>query len=164
MNKDSFMTKTDELMAMMVDWYGTTGRHPKGMIERNDKFNAIRAAIVQALADARDEGMLKGAVWGLAKATQPQPEPVGWLDAPYAAFRANPKFQWEKGPTVVAASIPLYLPTDTQPEPVQEPVTMDSLYGDGSDHQACRVCGYCVTCGDCPTYHHTSQPDPLTPC
>jgi hypothetical protein len=27
--------------------------------------------------------------------------------------------------------------------------TMDSLYGDGSDHPACPNCGYCLKCGDC---------------
>ena len=27
--------------------------------------------------------------------------------------------------------------------------TMDSLYGDGSDHPACAKCGFCLKCGDC---------------
>ena len=27
--------------------------------------------------------------------------------------------------------------------------TMDYLYGDGSNHQACPNCGYCLKCGDC---------------
>ena len=27
--------------------------------------------------------------------------------------------------------------------------TMDDQYGDGSDHEVCRRCGMCVTCGDC---------------
>lgn len=27
--------------------------------------------------------------------------------------------------------------------------TMDDLYGDGTDHEACPVCGECKTCGDC---------------
>lgn len=28
-------------------------------------------------------------------------------------------------------------------------VTMDKVYGDGSDHLACKKCGFCITCGDC---------------
>jgi len=76
------------------------------------KFDAaeatLRAAIESALADAYDTGMRKGAVWGLAK-VQPKPEPVGWLDAPYAVFRANPNWQWQKGPTTLSASIPVWL-------------------------------------------------------
>ena len=39
----------------------------------------------------------------------PQPEPVGWLDAPHAVFRANPNWQWQKGPTTLSASIPVWL-------------------------------------------------------
>lgn len=27
--------------------------------------------------------------------------------------------------------------------------TMDSLYGDGSDHIACTICGMCLECSDC---------------
>ena len=27
--------------------------------------------------------------------------------------------------------------------------TMDEMYGDGSDHEVCEVCGLCKTCGDC---------------
>lgn len=30
--------------------------------------------------------------------------------------------------------------------------TMNSLYGDGSDHEACPSCGMCVVCGDCATF------------
>lgn len=38
--------------------------------------------------------------------------------------------------------------------PVERPlgagaVTMDSLYGDGSDHMACDSCGMCLLCHDC---------------
>lgn len=29
------------------------------------------------------------------------------------------------------------------------PLTMDKLYGDGSNHLACKKCGACITCGDC---------------
>ena len=83
------------------------------------KFDAaeatLRAAIESALADAYDTGMRKGAVWGLAK-VQPKPEPVGWLDAPYAVFRANPNWQWESGPTTLSASIPVFLHPAPQPE------------------------------------------------
>lgn len=28
-------------------------------------------------------------------------------------------------------------------------VTMNEKYGDGSDHEACKKCGFCITCGDC---------------
>lgn len=28
-------------------------------------------------------------------------------------------------------------------------VTMDDLYGDGSDHEACEGCGGCLECEDC---------------
>jgi len=27
--------------------------------------------------------------------------------------------------------------------------TMDDMYGDGSNHEACEKCGFCLTCGDC---------------
>lgn len=27
--------------------------------------------------------------------------------------------------------------------------TMDSLYGDGSKHEACELCGFCIDCKDC---------------
>lgn len=27
--------------------------------------------------------------------------------------------------------------------------TMDEMYGDGSDHEACPSCGFCKTCDDC---------------
>ena len=27
--------------------------------------------------------------------------------------------------------------------------TMNDLYGDGSDHVGCEVCGFCVDCVDC---------------
>ena len=78
----------------------------------------LRAAIESALADAYDTGMRKGSVWGLAK-VQPKPEPVGWLDAPYTVFRANPNWQWESGPTTLSASIPVFLNPAPQPEAVR---------------------------------------------
>jgi hypothetical protein len=37
-----------------------------------------------------------------------QQEPVGWIESPYGAFRANPKYRWDTGPTTVTISIPLY--------------------------------------------------------
>ena len=27
--------------------------------------------------------------------------------------------------------------------------TMNEMYGDGSDHEVCDECGFCITCGDC---------------
>jgi len=27
--------------------------------------------------------------------------------------------------------------------------TMHEEYGDGSDHQVCKDCGFCIECGDC---------------
>jgi len=27
--------------------------------------------------------------------------------------------------------------------------TMHEEYGDGSDHECCDLCGFCLTCGDC---------------
>lgn len=27
--------------------------------------------------------------------------------------------------------------------------TMDEVYGDGSSHECCDRCGYCIECGDC---------------
>lgn len=27
--------------------------------------------------------------------------------------------------------------------------TMNDRYGDGSDHEVCMSCGYCIPCGDC---------------
>ena len=80
----------------------------------------LRAAIESALADAYDTGMRKGSVWGLAK-VQPKPEPVGWLDAPHAVFRANPNWQWQQGPTTVSVSIPVWLHPAPQPIPEAPP-------------------------------------------
>jgi hypothetical protein len=37
-----------------------------------------------------------------------QQEPVAWIESPYGAIRANPKYRWEKGPTTVTYSVPLY--------------------------------------------------------
>jgi len=34
--------------------------------------------------------------------------------------------------------------------PEQE--TMDDEYNDGSDHEYCKICGCCITCGDCDKY------------
>ena len=31
-------------------------------------------------------------------------------------------------------------------------VTMNELYGDGSDHEVCPRCGFCKVCGDCDDY------------
>ena len=31
-------------------------------------------------------------------------------------------------------------------------MTMNDLYGDGSDCIACEICGFCITCGDCERY------------
>lgn len=33
--------------------------------------------------------------------------------------------------------------------PANSMPTMDSLYGDNSDHEACPKCGLCIPCGDC---------------
>ena len=30
--------------------------------------------------------------------------------------------------------------------------TMNDIYNDGSNHEACQECGYCITCGDCVKY------------
>ena len=30
--------------------------------------------------------------------------------------------------------------------------TMNEKYGDGSDHQVCDTCGFCIPCGDCKQY------------
>ena len=27
--------------------------------------------------------------------------------------------------------------------------TMNDKYNDGSDHEVCVLCGYCIPCGDC---------------
>lgn len=27
--------------------------------------------------------------------------------------------------------------------------TMDEKYGDGSSHEVCDKCGFCIPCGDC---------------
>jgi hypothetical protein len=37
-----------------------------------------------------------------------QQEPVGWIESPHGAFRANPNYRWDTGPTTVTVSIPLY--------------------------------------------------------
>lgn len=29
---------------------------------------------------------------------------------------------------------------------------MQELYGDGSDHEACIKCGFCITCLDCKNF------------
>ena len=30
--------------------------------------------------------------------------------------------------------------------------TMDDEYGDGSEHDVCDDCGFCIVCGDCDKY------------
>lgn len=30
--------------------------------------------------------------------------------------------------------------------------TMDDEYEDGSDHEMCDICGFCMCCGDCDKY------------
>ena len=73
----------DELMELMVDWYGTHGPRPHGSNARKQKFEGIRVAIEQALAEARGEGYLlaaedirSGELQALAeRAAQPKPEP-----------------------------------------------------------------------------------------
>ena len=30
--------------------------------------------------------------------------------------------------------------------------TMNEMYEDESDHEACGECGFCITCGDCNKY------------
>ena len=35
----------------------------------------------------------------------------------------------------------------------EKPLTMDELYGDGSNHIACKKCGFCSTCNDCKCYN-----------
>lgn len=30
--------------------------------------------------------------------------------------------------------------------------TMNDMYGDNSDHEACDRCGFCVECGDCENF------------
>lgn len=36
--------------------------------------------------------------------------------------------------------------------------TMNGLYGDNSDHNACEVCGFCIHCDDCSTFGCGSPP------
>ena len=31
-------------------------------------------------------------------------------------------------------------------------LTMDELYGDSSQHQACQLCGFCIDCRDCENF------------
>ena len=38
-------------------------------------------------------------------------------------------------------------------------VTMDNLYSDGSDHEACEKCGFCKACGDCNAFGCQSIPN-----
>lgn len=37
--------------------------------------------------------------------------------------------------------------------------TMDDMYGDGSYHRACTVCGFCIDCGDCECERRRSSED-----
>ena len=112
----------DELMCLARNAAAAWHRDESMDNPRVLKFDAAEttlcAAIESALADAYDTGMRKGSVWGLAK-VQPKPEPVGWLDAPYAVFRANPNWQWESGPTTLSASIPVFLHPAPQPEAIR---------------------------------------------
>ena len=102
----------DELMCLARNAAAAWHRDESMDNPRVLKFDAAEttlcAAIESALADAYDTGMRKGSVWGLAK-VQPKPELVGWLDALHAVFRANPNWQWHKGPTTLSASIPVWL-------------------------------------------------------
>ena len=66
------MSKTDELLALMVDWYGTHGPRPHGAYARQEKFEGIRAAIEQALEDEYDRGF-KAAIHAVE--AQPHPDP-----------------------------------------------------------------------------------------
>jgi hypothetical protein len=50
------MSTIDDLMAMMVDWYGTHARRPQGELQRRAKFESIRAAIEAALAAEYERG------------------------------------------------------------------------------------------------------------
>jgi len=56
-----------------------------------------------------------------------QQEPVAWIESPYGAIRANPKYRWEKGPTTVTYSVPLYAhPAAPQQKPVAWPAELSS--------------------------------------
>lgn len=55
-------------------------------------------------------------------------------------------------------------PAETAQPVAPAGMTMDGMYGDGSDHSACELCGFCVTCGDCVAHGcgatPTAQPAP----
>ena len=36
-----------------------------------------------------------------------------------------------------------------KPKQKPQPQTMNEMYGDGSNHIACSICGFCKTCKDC---------------
>ncbi len=38
-------------------------------------------------------------------------------------------------------------------------VTMHDFYGDGSDHDCCERCGFCISCEDCADYGCGSPPE-----
>jgi len=66
------MTKTDELM-FMADRYAGIGL---GFGDPGPQRDALRTAIEQALAEAREEGIKIGVLQGAAYAMNPPPPPV----------------------------------------------------------------------------------------
>jgi len=38
---------------------------------------------------------------------------------------------------------------ETYAKQTPQPKTMNKMYGDGSNHIACSICGFCKTCKDC---------------
>ena len=71
--------------------------------------------ITTELGDERFDGLISA---GRALLAAPQPHPVGWLESPYGAFRANPLHKID-APQSVAWSLPVYLAA-APPQAAQE--------------------------------------------
>ena len=41
--------------------------------------------------------------------TEPNQEPVAWMESPHGAIRANPAYRFSPGPHTLSWSLPLYL-------------------------------------------------------
>jgi hypothetical protein len=75
---------------------------------------------------AVNDGGLFGSDWTplyYAALAQPEQEPVGWLESPHGAFRANLLYKLEFPSQLLAWSVPLYAAP-----PQRKPLTDEEIY------------------------------------
>ena len=108
---------------------------------------ASRVIDAAALDDPEgyDDGVMLERVRGLhrrlAALAQQEQEPVAWLEAPYGAIKANPKYRIE-APQTVHWKVPLYanLPR-AEPEPPPEPLHEDKIRAEFREMDRCCLPG-----------------------